>query len=57
MMAMSNIRLKTKRIKIAYCGTIMVDYCPVEELLDQFLDFFEKLNLKLVFFSADAFMG
>lgn len=54
---MSNIRLKTTRIKIAYCGTIMVDYCPAEELLDQFLDFFEKLNLKLVFFSADAFMG
>ena len=28
---------KHKCIKISYCGTIMVDHCPAEKLMEHFL--------------------
>ena len=34
-------------IKMVYCGTIMVDHCPAEKLLEHFLEFTEKINLDL----------
>ena len=36
-------------IKIAYNGTLMVDHCPAEKLLEHFLNFIEKSNLDLRF--------
>lgn len=36
-------------IKIAYNGTLMVDHCPAEKLLEHFLKFIEKSNLDLRF--------
>lgn len=36
-----------KCIKISYCGTIMVDHCPAEKLLDHFLEFVDKVKLQL----------
>ena len=32
---------------MVYCGTIMVDHCPAEKLLEHFLEFTEKINLDL----------
>ena len=36
--------------KMVYCGTIVVDNCPAERLLEHFLEFTEKiiLDLKLI---------
>ena len=32
-------------IKMVYCGTIMVDHCPAEKLLEDFLEFASKVSL------------
>ena len=34
-------------IKMVYCGTIILDHCPAEKLLEHFLEFTEKINLDL----------
>ena len=32
---------------MVYCGTIMIDHCSAEKLLEHFLEFTEKRNLDL----------
>ena len=32
---------------MSYCGTIMVDYCRVEKLLEHSLEFVDKVKLQL----------
>ena len=36
-------------IKMSYCGTIMVDHCPAQKLLEHFLEFVNKVKLQLQF--------
>ena len=38
---------KSQCIKIAYCGTLMVDHCPAEKLVEHFFEFIKKANLDL----------
>ena len=40
---------KHKCINIAYCGTLMVDHCPSEKLLEHFFEFIEKAELDISF--------
>ena len=35
--------------KVSYCGTLMVDHCPAEILLEHFLEFIQKAELDLRF--------
>ena len=34
-----------QQIRIAYCGTLAVDHCPAEKLLEHFLEFGKKVEL------------
>ena len=34
-----------QRIRIAYCGTLAVDHCPAEKLLEHFIEFGKKVEL------------
>ena len=38
---------KHQCIKISYHGTLMVDHCPAEKLLEHFFEFVRKANLTL----------
>ena len=40
---------KHKCIKISYCGTLMVEHCPSEKLLEHFYEFIEKAELDISF--------
>ena len=34
-------------MKMSYCGTIMVDHCPAEKILEPFLEFVDKVKLQI----------
>ena len=37
------------RMEISYCGSLFMDHCPAEKLVDHFFEFVNKLGLNLKF--------